>query len=159
MKKLQIPLAILLGAVIGAGGYFAADKLTGKPEPSEKPTSADDVAKLRTAVAGLQAEVADLKGRPSLQDELNDPGTRAQLAAIVIETRTPGAHRPRPPRPGSDTWRKGMAARYRSDYARVLAEAKKAMKIRERRRVDMNRPIRLVGGGRQCVARYARAGS
>jgi hypothetical protein len=131
MKKLQIPLAILLGAVIGAGGYFAADKLNEKPQPKPevKGATAEEVATLRKSMAGLQAKVAKLESKPSLQDALNDPAMREQLAAIVVETRSPGAYRPRAPRPGSDTWRKGMAGRYRKDYADILTKAKKAMKL------------------------------
>ncbi len=128
MKKLAIPLAVIIGAAIGAGGFFAASKLGGG-EPSVKPASAEEVAELRKGMAKLQAEVADLRSRPSLQDALNDPATREQLATIVYETRTPGRHRPRPVKPGTETWRRQMAERCRQGYAAVVAEACKTMKL------------------------------
>ena len=47
MKKAQVPLAILLGAVIGAGGYFAASRFATKGPPPKGSPSKAEMAEVR----------------------------------------------------------------------------------------------------------------
>ncbi len=131
MKHLYTALTILLGALVGAGGYFAASKLSEEPaaKPEPQAATAEEAAELRKAVADLQARMAKSEAEPGFREALNDPKLREELAAIVSETRSPGTFRPRISRPGSTTWRTGMARRCRLDYARLLEEARKVLKI------------------------------
>lgn len=128
MKRLAIPGAILLGALVGAGGYFAAAKLGGAGA-QPKAASAEDVAALRQAVVSLQDRMVKQEAKPSLKEGLDDPALREQLAAIVIEAQNPGTFQPRPPQPGSEAWRTSMTRQCRADYARLLEEARVALKI------------------------------
>ena len=134
MKKgMMFGAVLLIGVLLGVGGYCLVLHLqtsasSQQPQPAAPAVTRADLVELRSHMAGIEARLAKVEARPGFNEALDDPALRERLAAVVVETRNPGAYTPRPVAPRSETWRKDAAARVRSDYARVLDDARKATK-------------------------------
>jgi len=128
MNKVLVPLAILLGAALGAGGFLLAGSTA---EPQQHPPAAGlekRLARIEGVLGGVQARLAEVERRKGFEEVMADEKLRAQLAAIVTETGAPDPKRPPRPRPGSEAWRKTMAGRFREGYRRILASMRKSIK-------------------------------
>ncbi|MBN2465907.1 hypothetical protein JXD38_09845 [candidate division WOR-3 bacterium] len=135
MNKALIVGAVLLGAVLGVGGYHlavcGAGKGSTRVESSPSSFQQADLAEIRKHLAAIETRLAKVEAKPGFNEVLDDPTMRERLAAAMVEARNPGMVTPRPPVQGPEAWREGMAARYRADYAKVLDEARKALKVDE----------------------------
>jgi len=136
MKKALVAGAVLLGMVVGAVGYHLALRC-GLGRPSEKVDGHSvaaiqtDLAEIRRHLVGIETRLVRVEAKPGFAEVLDDPAMRERLAAVMVETRNPGMVTPRPIMPGTEAWRESVATRFRSDYARILEDAKKAVKLDE----------------------------
>ncbi len=131
MKKALIPIAILLGAIIGAGGYFAASRFAVKGPPPEDTSVKDDLAEVRKTLSAVEGRLAKLEARPSLEEELSRSAVRKRIAAIIQEAKKPKPTVSRTPPRGRPGWLKAITDRYRTRYAEVLADMKRTLKLKE----------------------------
>lgn len=129
MKKALIPLAILLGAVIGAGGYFAADKLGKGSGPSEKPATAAEMAEVRKGLKTIQGQLAKLESKLG---SLNASTKPPVIPPVTVPDKGTLITRPQPTRPDPDKWGTIVAKRYRTDYdKKILGDLRKTLKLDE----------------------------
>jgi len=136
MNKVYILLAVLFGVAIGVGGYHLLVRGTGaggRPggESIDPASLKADLSEIRKHLTMIETRLAKVEAKPGFNEVLDDPVMRDRLAAAVVEVRNPGMVTPRPPAPPTENWREGLAKRYRADYARVLDEARRQMKLDE----------------------------
>jgi hypothetical protein len=133
---------VLLGAIIGAGGYHVASRQgvagrpaaaarTPVPAPSRpaRPAIQAELSELRKMVADAQLRLSRLEARPGLEEALDDPAMRDRLAAVVTDARNATMAPPRPAPVVPESWREGAINRYRHDYGRILDDLRRQLQL------------------------------
>ncbi len=133
-KSLVIPVALVLAMFIGVAGYYAVAQALGAGKVEARPPAGPDRQKeLLERVKHLEKQVAALKARPPLAEELQDEKVRDRLADVMAEARK----RDRQAEEAKQAAKRAAerSARvvtwYRDRYRRMLADAREKTKVGE----------------------------
>ena len=128
-NKALFLLAILGGALGGAGGFWAAEHFCRRPEPVAAPVPAPAPAPVLPPVTS--ADMAKLEARPGPEETPKPSVPGDKPVPPALGPRMPAVASPRPaqpPAPVTDYRRMEMAAEHRAEYERLLGEIQGVLK-------------------------------
>ncbi len=119
-SRLIIPVALVLAVLIGVAGYFGVMAMLADDAAGQVAAAAQ--ARLKARVAALEKRLAQVEAAPSLEESLDDPEVRKQLAGVMVEARL--REREAEERKRREERVGGVVRWYRSSYDRLLADAR-----------------------------------
>jgi hypothetical protein len=143
----MVSVGVLLGAVLGAGGYHllvrgrpagsgAQLQAQAQPQPeaglpcSSPPVSREEMSRVLRMMADAQVRLARLESKPGFEEVLHDPAKRDLLAAVLLQVRS----KEMPANPYQDDRcapLRNLAQRYRDEYVKIVDEARERAGIDE----------------------------
>ncbi len=124
---------LVVGACVGVGSYLAGNGSLAKPKANEDSGAsaiASELRALHKKMATFEVRMAAQEQKPGVQEALNDPALRAQLAAAAASVKGPEDGSATTGAP-TNTWRRNMVENYRKNCREVEWQLRTVLNVDE----------------------------